>query len=572
MAKKPDEATMTKISAPRNMQTKIRTNRNYRSIFMMSLLLILPLLALLIYFLELRVQARFIPRVEVSLDSYQKELNGLDKAIAQHADYLWRAPILRTQLTGSQTNFQLPSFYMDRFEVTQREYRKFLGWFVLLPRHRALSYAHISEPSGFTYKNPNGGHKILGRLDVAASGVSFYSAYSFCKAAGGSLPSVEQWMAAAGGSEGRSYPWGEEFIGDSWRYNDPVLNLAAPLANRKLNATPEGIFDLGNGLSEWTLNQTQDKRFIQKGGNNYNRPFMLQSLNFIERPAPATFSSKYSGFRCVYNASQQGENLKIRDIKFLWQGRGEAILVKGGTFHRGAPANSYAPKLITYLEKSSPNVVRSLLSVPLSATQDGVKEERISAISKYEISRAQYRQFLRDPLVRLGFYANKNEPRIHSYVPVNWRQQLAEPQLPVVGVDWWSSYAYAKWAGGRLPTEEEWLVIFGGKKKNPYVWGREYVPGLAHARDLKAGFFPTVPVAVKMTDKDSTSEGIIGLGGNVSEWTSTVAFYNEGINMIVKGGNYKFPGDIGTHYSYDAKVPPNHRSDVIGIRVVFYDG
>lgn len=527
-------------------------------------LLILPLAALLIYFLELRMQTRFIPRVEVDLESYERSLSGLDQAVANHANYLWRVPQLRNQLAKQKGVAQLPSFYIDKFEVNQRNYRKFLGWLALQPLEKRFSYAHPSEPVGYTYNNPNSEHKILGRLDISASGITFYAAYSYCQAAGGSLPSVEQWMAAAGGAEGRSYPWGEDFIGDPWRYSDPLLNLAAPLDNRRMNITPQKVFDMGNGLSEWTLNSTADGRFIQKGGNNYNRPFMLQSLNFIERPAPTDFSSKYNGFRCVYDTTASVSKA-TKKTKFPWQGEADAVLIKGGSFPLSVTSNSYAPKLMTYLDKSTPDVIRSFLSVPLSTSAG----DSVVAFSKYEISCADYRRFLRDPLVRLGFYANKNQPKSHSYIPDNWQEQLANPKLPVVGIDWWSAYTYAKWAGGRLPSEQEWLRVFGGTEKNPYSWGKEYKSGLAHVRDKNAGIFPETPVEVKSETEDVTTDGIVALGGNISEWTNTVAFYDNSINMIVKGGNYKFPGNLGAHYSYDAQVPPNHRSDVIGIRVVF---
>ncbi len=533
------------------------------SIFTVIALLSLPTLALLIYFLELRVQARFIPRVEVALQSQDVKLNGLDVAVMEHAEYLWRVPSLQEQIVKPHGVTRLDAFYIDKFEVKQQNYRRFLSWLALQGEKR-YAFSHPSEPLNYIYQNPNTNHKILGRFEVSASGINFYAAYAYCQATGGSLPSIEQWMAAAAGTEGRSYPWGDEFIGDPWRYSDPLLNLASPLANRRASVTPRGVYDMGNGLSEWTLNMTADERFVQKGGNNYNRPFKLQALNFVERPAPADFSSKYTGFRCVYAAPRVANNANIRTFKFPWEGQTEALLIPAGVYGQGVPKNSYAPKLMTYLDRSSPQILKSFLSVPLANYPVAPL-----AFSKYEISRKEYRQFLRDPLARLGFYANKKEPIDHSYVPDNWQEQLKNSSMPVVGVDWWSAYAYAKWAGGRLPSEDEWLQAFGGNTKNPYSWGSIYMPGFSHARDLQVELFPIMPVAVRSNVKDVTPEGIVALGGNVSEWTSSVTFYDNSISMIVKGGNYQIPGDLGAHYSYNVKVPPNHRSDAIGIRVVF---
>jgi len=37
-----------------------------------------------------------------------------------------------------------------------------------------------------------------------------------------------------------------------------------------------------------------------------------------------------------------------------------------------------------------------------------------------------------------------------------WRGQVLNLNFPVVGLDWWDAATYAKWKGGRLPTQEEW--------------------------------------------------------------------------------------------------------------------
>lgn len=208
---------------------------------------------------------------------------------------------------GSIEAVELPDFLMDRYEVTNREFKKFVdagGYkkpeYWKEPFVRGSSVLSFNEAmKGFLDRTGRAGPATwelgdypAGQGDFPVSGVSWFEAAAYAEFAGMSLPTVYHWYKAA---DVRIYSDSVKF--SNFGGNGPVRVGSL----RGIN--PYGTYDMAGNVKEWCRNQSGDRRFILGGG------FGEATYMFVDEDAQSPWDRLLTyGFRLMKNLGQVGGN------------------------------------------------------------------------------------------------------------------------------------------------------------------------------------------------------------------------------------------------------------------------
>jgi formylglycine-generating enzyme required for sulfatase activity len=131
---------------------------------------------------------------------------------------------------------RIADYFLDRFEVTNADFRRFLESSGYHPRVEHNFLRHWQ--SGFPEELAD--HPVVW--------VSLEDARAYAAWAGKRLPGEVEWQRAAQGDDGRSWPWGERFDANLCNSDRPGTTRVDAFAQ---NASPYGVRDLVGNVWEW---------------------------------------------------------------------------------------------------------------------------------------------------------------------------------------------------------------------------------------------------------------------------------------------------------------------------------
>ncbi len=192
-----------------------------------------------------------------SFSCFAQDLFSRDKSSSQmvlvpagkfvmHVEYRWREGLTLDEFVNddagrryrSITEFDLPAFYIDKTEVTNKQFKRFLD---------KTSY-EPEWPKNFLKHWKNGNYP-KGKANHPVVWVSLAEAKAYAKWAGKRLPTEAEWQKAAQGTDGRNWPWGN--IYDPNKANTDSVGTM-PAGSYPAGASPYGAMDMAGNVWEWT--------------------------------------------------------------------------------------------------------------------------------------------------------------------------------------------------------------------------------------------------------------------------------------------------------------------------------
>ena len=193
---------------------------------------------------------------------------------------------------------RLSTYYIDQHEVTNRQFRVFLG-----------ETRYQGQPAGKWISD----EKMRAEPEnLPVVHVNFQDAEAFTAWAGKQIPTEAQWEMAARSIDGRRYPWGDD--PPKWsrsrttRQVDPVMSFPE-------DKSPYGVFDMAGNVEEWTRDWFDSKYYHLLAKQTVDNPagpnVRPRSQQVVVRGAAKNWSVSYRegvpldrrlgflGFRCV---------------------------------------------------------------------------------------------------------------------------------------------------------------------------------------------------------------------------------------------------------------------------------
>lgn len=250
---------------------------------------------------------------------------GTDKADIPKLQELFK--IKRAELFSEETprhRVKIDSFYLDKTEVTNADFQKFLvknpGW----QKDKIPAGFH----NGKYLQDWNGNNFPKGKATFPVVFVPWYAAVAYCQSLGKRLPTEAEWeYGTRGGLAGKQFPWGDE-MPDKTHANFGASETSKAIKVGSYAPNGYGLFDMAGNVweflaDEWqaypatneivnnpvagndffttdSFRQVKSRRVIR--GGSYGGSIINLRVAYRDSHAPEN-AGDHVGFRCAQSVS-----------------------------------------------------------------------------------------------------------------------------------------------------------------------------------------------------------------------------------------------------------------------------
>lgn len=371
---------------------------------------------------------------------------------------------------------ELGSFAIRRTLVTNEEYARF----VRATGHRAPR----DWPSGPDNLPP----ALLG-LPVVH--VCHADARAYCAWRGTRLATAQEWERAARGTDRRLYPWGDVFDPVACNTLESGRKALSQVSSYIKHPAPSGALDMAGNAAEWV-----DACEVQSQGGFLRLLRRVRGGSYVDHGVIRAMCCSAS-----------------KEVLPEWVGAPPHVQIN-------AAEETYWIGFRDVLDLAPAPPRQELVEIPRGAFLFGPQHQRLLQpafrAARYAVSNAEYLEFvLATGHSRPGHWRRTGSPFVH-----------AERQRPVTHVSQDDAQAFCRWktqttgVPHALPSPMQWERMVRGPEvpgsQGRFPWGEDFEAWRCNSAEAGRGR----PVDVHDHLEGASADGLLGLVGNVEEWTS----------------------------------------------------